>query len=62
MIYFNKPSAWFVPRLFLSRALLLLFFAYMVKVNPFYRSYPIVMPLSVVAFVMVIYSTVLYSR
>jgi hypothetical protein len=53
---------WFVPRLFLGKALTLLLTAYLIKINPFYRSYPIMLPLMVVFFFFTLYRTMRYSR
>lgn len=62
IIYYNKPKWWYVPRMFLSRAIAAMICLYMIKVNPFYRTYPIMLPLSFIALVAVFMSTLYFSK
>ena len=48
--------------MFLSRAIAAMICLYMIKVNPFYRTYPIMLPLSFIALVAVFMSTLYFSK
>lgn len=51
-----------MANLFAGKIAALLTFAYLIKKNPFYRTYPIMLPITGIAFLFTIYLTVRYSR
>lgn len=62
LLYYHRPEWWRMVALYLKFAVPIALFIYLIKKNPFYQSYPAMLPGMVIAVVLLVISAVKYSK
>lgn len=62
LLYYHRPERWRMLKLYLKFLIPIVGLFYLIKKNPFYMSYPAMLPFMVICFVGTIISMIKYSR
>lgn len=62
ILYYHRQNWYTIPMLYMRFLVPLLVLAVLIKKNPFYRSYPIMLPIMIIAWFTILYRAVVYSR
>jgi hypothetical protein len=62
LLYYHRQNWYTIPLLFMRFAIPLACLAYLIKKNPFYRTYPIMLPIMIIGFSMTFIQMVKYSK
>ena len=62
LLYYHRQNSYTMMLLYLRFLIPLAILMYLIKKNPFYKSYPIVLPLALVAFVVVFFKMIRYGN
>lgn len=62
LLYYHQPEWWRIPSLFLKFAIPIAVLIYLIRKNPFYQTYPAMLPGMFISLIALFLSAIKYSR
>jgi len=62
LLFYHRPEWWRMGQLYLKFILPMIALVYLIKKNPFYKTYPVMLPAMVLTLIILIRSLIKYSR